>query len=112
MASELTRFREQWLELSDGQSMCALIHGSVGFLMYLPNNGDAGFTSRNPDYGGPQGAQIEYELSNGQRDFYPASWALPIDVLQTAFAYFEREKKPPSLITWHDDGSDHPGAIA
>jgi hypothetical protein len=72
----------------------------------LRRDGDAGFTSRDPDYDGPLDAQVEYELSNGQRDFYPRSWALPLDVPQRAIHYFEQEKKRPPFVIWHDDAGD------
>lgn len=106
MLSDKGEFREEWIELSDGQSMCALINGDVGWLMYLRENGDAGFSSRNPDYSGPPDAQIEYELGNGQRDAYPASWALPVQMVRQAMEYFQRENRPPTFITWHNDSDD------
>ncbi len=51
--------------------MCALINGSLGWLMYLRENGDAGFSSRIPKYTGSSDAKLEYFLSNDQRDEYP-----------------------------------------
>jgi hypothetical protein len=68
---------EVWLEAPDGQSLCALINGDVGWLMYVREPRDAGFRSRNPSYQGDLQAQIEYRLSNGQLDSYPSAWALP-----------------------------------
>ena len=56
------------------KSCARAINGDFGWLMYLRGNGDPGFSSRNPNYDGPPDAQIDYELSNGQRDLYPASW--------------------------------------
>ena len=74
--------------------------------MYLREPGDAGFSSRNPDYAGPENATVEYQLSNGQRDEYPASWALSLDLVQRALAYFESRKEPPPFILWHNDSED------
>ena len=99
-------FDEIWVQAKDGQSLCALINGDMGWLMYLREPGDAGFSSRNPDYAGPADAMLEYYLSNGQRDVYPLSWALPIDVVRRAIECFEREEKPPLFIMWNNDSED------
>ncbi len=71
--------------------------------MHLRENGDSGFSSRNPEYDGPAGAEIEYRLNNGQHDLYPASWALPVETLHRALEYFERERCRPPFICWHED---------
>lgn len=86
--------------------MCALINGNAGWLMYLRSEGDAGFISRNQDYTGPESATIEYRFSNGQRDLYPASWALPISVVKSALEYLESDGKPPHFVLWHNDSED------
>jgi hypothetical protein len=96
-------FAEAWVETPDGQSMYALINGDRGWLMYLRENGDSGFSSRNPNYGGPANAEIEYRLSNGQHDLYPASWALPVAEVRRALEYFESHCQRPPFITWHED---------
>lgn len=100
MAGE--RFEEIWVEAGE-QRLCALINGDRGWLMYLPAAGASGFSSRNPDYAGPADAMIEYCLSNGQRDFHPASWAYPVDVVHRALDFFEAEEKRPPFIEWHAD---------
>src|SRR4051794_32258296 len=93
-------FKEIWVESPDGQSLCALINGDLGWLMYLREEGDSGFSSRNPDYDGPPEALIEYRLSNGQHDLYPASWALSIAEVRRALEYFEREHRKPPFVNW------------
>lgn len=90
----------------DGQRLVALINGDVGWLMYLRHDGDAGFSSRNPDHDGPPEATIEYELSNGQHDWYPASWALPLEQVMRALDYFRERRKQPPFIHWHNDSRD------
>ncbi|WP_353620343.1 Imm1 family immunity protein [Paracidovorax valerianellae] len=84
--------------------MCALINGEVGWLMYLREPSDAGFSSRNPAYTGSQHAVISYVLSNGQVDEYPAAWAYPLATVQAAIDYFRTHGSPPPFIAWHDDG--------
>lgn len=106
MGTDRSRFAEVWVHAPDGQAMAALINDDLGWLMYLRHDGDGGFSSRNPDYTGPADATIEYYLDNGQRDTYPASWALPISVVRRALESFEREHRPPPWISWHNDSGD------
>src|SRR5262245_11661692 len=106
MNSQQQGYDEIWVDIKDGQSMCALINGDSGWLMYLRYNGDAGFSSRNPSYSGPPDAKQEYYLSNGQRDEYPLAWAIPIEEVHRALDHFEREQRPPPWITWHNDSGD------
>ncbi len=100
------QYQEIWIEKPDGQSMCALINGDIGWLMYLRHNRDAGFTSRNPDFFGLESATIDYVLSNGQKDEYPACWALSVSIIKRALNFFEKEGRPPNFILWHNDSDD------
>jgi hypothetical protein len=96
-------FREIWENEPDGRALCALINGDLGWLMYLREEGDSGFSSRNPDYAGDEDATIEYRLSNGQVDEYPASWALPVAVVERALAHFRETGERAPFVTWHAD---------
>ncbi len=98
--------QEIWLEAPDGQVLAALVNGERGWLMYLRHPGDTGFSSRNPHYAGPAAATVEYILSNGQRDTYPAAWALPRAEVERALAWFRERHLPPPFITWHNDSGD------
>jgi len=70
-----TQFSEVWIRhTADWPAVCALINGEAAWLMYMRYEGDAGFSTRNPQYTGPHKAMIEYYLSNGQCDEYPAAW--------------------------------------
>lgn len=69
------QFDEVCITAPDGSSHFALINGDQGFVMHMREPGDAGSTSRNPFYGGSPATTLEYRLSNGQIDDYPASWA-------------------------------------
>ena len=86
--------------------MAALINGEVGWLMYLRENGDPGFSSRNPAFSGDADALIDYHLENGQHDQYPASWALPLDQVQRALEHFITHGEPPPWVEWHNDSGD------
>lgn len=106
---EASSHKEIWVNAPDGQAMCALTSGELGWLMYLRHPEDAGFSSRNPSYDGPLEAEIEYVLSNGQVDRYPASWALPIQEVETALAYFNEHHRPPPFVHWHSESNDGRG---
>ncbi len=56
-----------------------------------------------PDNNGPPDAEIEYFMSNGQRDVYPAAWALPVAEVRHALTFFEREQQRPPFVVWHED---------
>jgi Immunity protein Imm1 len=94
---------ELWVELEDGQAMSALTNGSVGWLMYLRFKGDSGLSSRNPSYSGDSAAVINYRLTNGQVDSYPASWAYSIEKVKLALRAFLETGQPPGWIQWHED---------
>jgi hypothetical protein len=83
MIENKKRYQEIWITTDDWQSMCALVNGDIGWLMYLRREGDAGFSSRNPGYVGAPDATVEYLLNNGQRDEYPL-WTCP-DSVDTTF---------------------------
>ena len=100
------QYSEIWVETADGRSLCGLISGGLGWLMYLRGSGDAGFSSRNPAYSGPADAMLGYRLDNGQVDEYPLEWALPVEQVQQALEYFRHEQKPPPFVVWHNDSGD------
>jgi hypothetical protein len=100
------QFLELWASTPDDQSLSALINGDIGFLMYLRERGDAGFSSRNPRYSGPADALLDYGLDNGQRSRYPAAWALPVTEVQRAFEHFIAHAEPAPWLTWHNDSGD------
>lgn len=101
-----SRFLELWATAPSGQSLCALVSDDVGWLMFLRENGDAGFSTRNPDYSGDSDEFIDYHLENGQHDQYPASWALPISEVQRALEHFIIHSEPAPWLTWHNDSGD------
>jgi hypothetical protein len=96
-------FREVWINAEGGPALCALFNGGNGFLMYLRKDGDVGFTSRNPNYRGEANAVVEYRLSNGQHDVYPASWALTEPLVIKALEHFIEHQERAPFIKWHDD---------
>ena len=100
------QYQEIWKETKEGQRLCALINGELGFLMYLRHKEDSGFSSRNPNYKGPADAMLNYQLNNGQQDELPLSWALPVEQIYKALDYFEKKKRRPPFIVWNNDSND------
>jgi Immunity protein Imm1 len=99
-----TQFLEVWLEHAAGWPViCALINGEAAWLMYLRYEGDAGFSTRNPQYTGPKKGVIEYYLSNGQRDEYPAAWNITTAEAFRALEYFLEEAAMAPWLCWYDD---------
>ncbi len=96
-------YREIWEAKPSGRRLCALIHGDRGWLMYLREPGDSGYSSRDPDYRGDPDATMDFVLSNGQRDVYPVAWTLPLEVVERALAYFRKTGKRAPFVTWHAD---------
>jgi hypothetical protein len=94
---------EIWLNAPDESALCLLINGEVGWLMYLREEGDSGFSSRNPLYDGPDDSVIEYHLANGQIDEYPAAWALPFEELVRAAGHFVETYAMAPFVRWHED---------
>jgi hypothetical protein len=96
-------FREIWINAADGPALAALFNGTNGFLMYLRENGDAGFTSRNPSYAGELGMMIEFRLVGDQQDQYPAHWVLPEAVVSKTMEHFVEHGGRAPFVQWHDD---------
>lgn len=86
------------------ESLCALINGDIGWLMYLRFEGDTGFSSRNLNITSEE--DIEFSLDNGQGDFYPKNWTYHLNTLSKAMASFLEDGKPPSQLEWHDDSTN------
>jgi hypothetical protein len=107
-----------------GPALFAMLNGNVGWLMYLRHDdGDTGFRSHNAEFEGSDPAPgspafvsrfngelvavIEYRLSNGQVDQYPASWALPEQEIMRALEYFvvyQGGRAP--FVRWHGDADE------
>jgi len=106
MPDGASQFRELWVESPDGKILFALINSDVGWLMYLRGQGDAGFSSRNPEYSGPPDEKVKYKLNNGQVDYYPRAWAYPVATVERALEHFRSTGSPPTFIEWHNDSGD------
>jgi hypothetical protein len=106
MSTALTPYRDFSHTAPNGSVLCALINGDLGWLMYLREYGDAGFSSRNPEYDGPADTKVNFKLDNGQMDEYPRAWCYPVDIVERALKHFVETGLPPTFICWHNDSGD------
>lgn len=97
------QFCEVWLSLEDEASICALVNGQRALLMFLRDEGDPGFSSRNLDAVADDHRLVEFYLSNGQRDRYPYSYTVPLDLALRALEFVLVHGDKPPWIHWHDD---------
>ena len=98
------QFSEVWLQHTAGwPAIAALINGDAAWLMLVRYEGDPGFSTRNPQYAGPKKAVIEYYLSSGQRDEYPASWNITTAEAIRALEFFFEDEGMAPWLDWYDD---------
>lgn len=104
-ALELRGVSEVWIELGEESEpcLCILVSEELGWLMYLREVEDPGFSSRNPAYEGPSDAMRSFRLSNGQVDEYPVAWCFPLDVLKAASLVFLETGERSTEVDWFDE---------
>ena len=98
-----SQFNEIWLSRNDEKALSILNNYDNAWIMYLRFNGDAGFRSSNPDYKGEEDKKLEFLLSNGQRDMYPASWIISFKKALKTLDYFLESGDKAPWITWHEE---------
>jgi hypothetical protein len=103
------QFSNVWLNSGEeGPALAMLVNGGHAWLLCLRDReGDAGFSSRNPQYAGSSDALMAFVLDNGQRDEYPIAWTLPLEQAIFACEYFVATQggRSPDIV-WHDDAMD------
>jgi hypothetical protein len=94
---------EIWLKRGDGQALSLLVSGDRGWLMFLREPGDAGFSSRGSDAVARRRGTLPFRLSNGQVDEHPVRWTVPIeDAIRAVEHFFEHGERAP-FIRWQAD---------
>jgi hypothetical protein len=104
MPHQYPQFQDLSCTHPNGQILSALINGDLGWLLYMRCEGASSFHSVNPEYRGSPDAAIKYRLNNGQVDEYPASWALPADLVRRALDWLNEEGTRPPFVVWVEDG--------
>jgi len=105
-AARQHEFAEIWVDRADYPALCALVHGDTAWLMCLRCEGDGGFSTRNPAYLGSADATLDFMLSNGQVDQYPASWTFPVEVVFEVLRAFARTGRVTEVVQWANDSGD------
>lgn len=98
-------YLEIWVERSPAK-LCSLFSGDRCFLMLLRHEGDAGFSSRNPEIAPDDTVMKPFALPNGQVDEYPLHWTYPSAVGWAALERFAETGRVPRAITWFNDSQD------
>ena len=96
-------FLELWLTLPADICISALINDDRALVIFGRYDGDAGLSSRSRDFADDDGQQLEFYLSNGQRDQYPLAWTIPTTDALAAFDHAFLYHKAAPWILWHDD---------
>jgi hypothetical protein len=96
-------YLELWLTLPADICISTLINDSRALVIFGRYDGDAGLSSRSRDDTDDSGQQLEFYLSNGQRDEYPLAWTIPTKDALAAFAYAFLHHQAAPWILWHDD---------
>lgn len=104
------QFCEVWLYADSGwPAVCALVNSGSAWLMFLRHEGDSGYSTRNPNYAGSKDTVIEYFLSNGQRDEYPAEWDITTPEALRALEHFMETQEKAPWLEWHEEHPAHSG---
>ncbi|MEO1173405.1 MAG: Imm1 family immunity protein [Myxococcota bacterium] len=101
-ASRVPGYSEVWIEHIDGSRLCVLLSPGFGFLMYLRDDCDAGFSTRKAEWDDPD-EEVEFELSNGQVDRYPKRLAQSRATALDAARHFIETRSLLATISWHND---------
>jgi hypothetical protein len=96
-APQAHRYIEISIDHNSFPSILTLINDEYGWMLFFRYDGDAGFHTINKNYDGNDFDVLEYYLSNGQLDEYPAKYTLKEFILT---------RKVPEYIDWINDSSD------
>ncbi len=94
-------FADVWLVSTDGQAMSMLKSGDNVFMMYLPEPGSPGYSSRSIDLVADR--DIEFHLANGQRDYYPESWTVRYDSAINVMKNFWLTQTLLDSVRWYSE---------
>lgn len=104
---QASQFGEVWLSGHGDSSLCLLKTSDRALLMFLRDPGDVGFTSRADDAFSTCTSDLEFELSNGQRDSHPAAWTVPFTAAAQALEFYFTNGERAVHIRWHDDNQSN-----
>lgn len=83
----------------------ALFSNDRAWIMFLREDGDVGFSTRNPLVP-DDSASLRFRLPNGQVDTYRASWTYSASEVFDALDHYLAHASFPDSIAWHNDSGD------
>ncbi len=95
---KFTSYNEIWATQSDCSSLCLLTNSSRAFVLYLRYPGDSGLIATTNDQ--VTNTMIEFKLSNGQLDEYPARWTVPVHDALKILTSFIQDNNLLSYVNW------------
>jgi len=105
-APQAQRYIDISIDHNSFPSILTLINDEYGWMLFFRYDGDAGFHTINKNYDGNDFDVLEYYLSNGQLDEYPAKYALNRRTIVNCLKEFIVTGKAPEYIDWINDSSD------
>ena len=98
------QYAEIWLSQGTAKALSLLVNRDLAWIMYLVNIDEQCWHSVESRSSGASDATLEFVLANGQRDEYPASWAVPTEQALSALeCFFLRQERSPAL-SWLERG--------
>lgn len=86
----------------ENAAMGTLINGERALLLFEDED-DESFHAFNPGSDESRGEKVDFILSNGQRDEYPAQECLPVEEALRALIFFFEKGEKPDWIHWVSD---------
>lgn len=91
---------ECWLERAGSGNLCLLSNGALAFLMHLPPDDPAGWSSRN---GTSESEPVEFLLANGEVQMFPRHFCIDVEDAWKAFLTYADKGIRAPWVHWHDD---------
>jgi hypothetical protein len=98
------KYLEVWVEKGT-EAICMLANGSQAWLMYLLNQDDECYSTRNPKVDDDTDECLDFYLSNGQRDVYPVSYLITKEEAIRGIEYFIEHGGRAPWLSWHNDNA-------
>ena len=100
-ATDLTELHEILISGHGDTSLTVMTNPYGAFMMFLRENGDSGFTSRNQTK--EEGEFVDFKLSNGQVDQYPLNWVIKHEEAKQAIISYYRTGNMLETINWFEE---------
>ncbi|MFC2146779.1 hypothetical protein ACFLRT_05390 [Acidobacteriota bacterium] len=84
------------------ESTSMLSNGNYAWLMYIKNQDEECYSTRNPNHE-DNGTQIDFLLSNGQKDQYPKNWMITKSQALEAMEFFILNGGRSPKLKWQND---------